>query len=387
MAVDELTKLFQEADALIISLDALLITGVECNKKIPLTDHQQFDDQLTCTLKSQVSEAILKRSDAYVDAVYSKYAADDRGISHSEYFKASQEIRFDFTNEDDADALFENMDMDNDGFLNLDEFRRAVQSSSEMEQFLSHSLSVIGIISAALPRDDSRPPIEVFRMLTPAQITAVSNAVADGLVSVITEKIARLNKGFAAAEAKKAGSNSAAKFAIFDLSAGSIQDYHKGLSSRVGDSLYIALAVQYRWIDLYFLFYFFAPGAPDLSFQKAMYTEHCLNKGCDFEFETSNYHIKTTAKREWDVVVHNEPLAPSEAGHGRKVPALGELELLPLSKKANLCLAEIIALIMYTGPMVFCCDIYCLFWEIFFDQDVSVYGLQCNFETISAISL
>ena len=85
-----------------------------------------------------------------------------------------------------------------------------------------------------------------------------------------------------------------------------------------------------------------------------MYNEHCLKAGCDYEFETSNYNIKTTANREWNLVVNNEPLAPSEAGHGRRVPALGELELLPMTAKANLCLAEIIALVLYTGPMVGC---------------------------------
>ncbi len=48
----------------------------------------------------------------------------------------------------------------------------------------------------------------------------------------------------------------------------------------------------------------------------------------------------------------DEPLIPSEAGHNRRVPALEELELLPMSTKANLCRAEIIALVLYTGPMV-----------------------------------
>ncbi len=78
----------------------------------------------------------------------------------------------------------------------------------------------------------------------------------------------------------------------------------------------------------FFVDVIFESGAPDLSFQRAMYSEHCVNPGFDFEFETSNYHIKTTARREWNIVVQNEPLAPSESGHGRRLPALDELELL-----------------------------------------------------------
>jgi hypothetical protein len=261
--MDELTRIIQEADALVISLDDLLSARDQNEKNIPSVQ-QQSSDELASVLRSQVLEAKLRRSAPHIDAVYSKYAADDRGISHSLFFKSIQEVRFDFKNEGDADALFENMDMDNDGFLNLDEFRRAVQSSSEMEQFISHSISIVEMISAALPRDDSKEPIDVFRMLTPLQITAISNAVSEGLAIMLSEKVAKLGEGFAAAEAKKSG-NSAAKFAIFELSAGSVQDYHKGLSSRVGDLFFVLqLLYIFSFVDglvSVALIYFFESGA------------------------------------------------------------------------------------------------------------------------------
>jgi hypothetical protein len=241
----------------VMALDDLL-KSKDCREKsnpiFPSAVDQQSPD-LSAVLKSQVLEARFRRSAAHIDAVYSKYAADDRGISRSEFFMSIQEVRFDFKNESNADALFENMDMDNDGFLNLDEFRRAVQSSSEMEQFISHSVSVVEIISAALPRDDSKLPIDVFRMLTPVQITAVSNAVSEGLTLLIADKLVTLNEGFAAAEAKKSG-NTAAKFAIFELSAGSVQDYHNGLSSRVGIFSFIPhfFPLSISWMGLSALF-------------------------------------------------------------------------------------------------------------------------------------
>ena len=114
-----------------------------------------------------------------------------------------------------------------------------------------------------------------------------------------------------------------------------------------------------------------------------------MNQGCDFEFETSNYHIKTTAQREWSIVVHNEPLTPSEAGHDRRIPALDELELLPMSTKANLCRAEIIALVLYTGPMVnFCVLVWCfVLLRTNFLVLVQFYGLQRNFKAIPASCL
>ncbi len=83
-----------------------------------------------------------------------------------------------------------------------------------------------------------------------------------------------------------------------------------------------------------------------------MKAEHCTKLGCDIEFETSNYHIKTTAGREWAVVVEKEPLMSSEDGHDRRIPDIEELKVLPLTIKAKIIQIEIVALVLYTGPMV-----------------------------------
>jgi hypothetical protein len=83
-----------------------------------------------------------------------------------------------------------------------------------------------------------------------------------------------------------------------------------------------------------------------------MYAEHCTKLGCDIEFETSNYHIKTTARREWAVVVDKDPLTSTEDGHARRVPDIEELKVLPMTVKAKILHIEIIALVLYTGPMV-----------------------------------
>ncbi len=83
-----------------------------------------------------------------------------------------------------------------------------------------------------------------------------------------------------------------------------------------------------------------------------MWAEHCTKQGTDFEFETSNYHIKTSSKREWLIVVEGENFKPGEDCHGRKIPSLDSLTQLDMSKKAGLLKIEIITLVLYTGPMV-----------------------------------
>jgi hypothetical protein len=46
-------------------------------------------------------------------------------------------------------------------------------------------------------------------------------------------------------------------------------------------------------------------------------------------------------------------------GHGRVIPKLAELEKLPISRRADLKLFEIIMLVLYTGPMVRTQDVSC----------------------------
>ena len=83
-----------------------------------------------------------------------------------------------------------------------------------------------------------------------------------------------------------------------------------------------------------------------------MNAEHCTKAGCDVEFETSNYHIKTTPKREWSVAVLGEALSSAESGHGRRIPNIADLRQVAMSLKASLRDFEIFALVLYTGPMV-----------------------------------
>ena len=92
-------------------------------------------------------------------------------------------------------------------------------------------------------------------------------------------------------------------------------------------------------------------GAPHLEFEGAMEAEHCSKAGCDTEFITSNYSITTTPQREWRFVV-NRDTSGADMRHGRRVLDLEELSQLDTARTAKLCRVELIAVVLYTGPMV-----------------------------------
>jgi hypothetical protein len=84
-----------------------------------------------------------------------------------------------------------------------------------------------------------------------------------------------------------------------------------------------------------------------------MEAEHCSGKGCSHEFETLNYtKIKTSPKKEWGIVVDRIPCPQEDMKYSRRIPDIDSLLKLPLSKRANLTRHEVIAVVLYTGPMV-----------------------------------
>ena len=83
-----------------------------------------------------------------------------------------------------------------------------------------------------------------------------------------------------------------------------------------------------------------------------MRAEHCAKGGCNYEFTTGNYHITTTPKAEWKIIVDGEECPGDQKHHGRVMRKLEDCMQYALTKQADLIEAEVVSAIMYTGPMV-----------------------------------
>lgn len=127
----------------------------------------------------------------------------------------------------------------------------------------------------------------------------------------------------------------------------------------------------------------------------AMGLEHNTSYGHDIEFTAPNYGITTTPQTEWGIVVGGIPAPQGHMGHGRTIPSLarlfprsrveeeeppeeppsggrsnrsGDLVLdktkedeesrlqraIQLIKEGRLRECEVVAVVLYTGPMVGC---------------------------------
>ncbi len=99
-----------------------------------------------------------------------------------------------------------------------------------------------------------------------------------------------------------------------------------------------------------------ALGHPNLNFRRGMQAEH-TSRGChSFEFTSCNYNVTTQPCKEWLYIVGDDngrrlQCPDHEQRNGRVLHVVDELMLHPLRKTAGLTREEVIAVVLYSGPM------------------------------------
>ena len=83
-----------------------------------------------------------------------------------------------------------------------------------------------------------------------------------------------------------------------------------------------------------------------------MEREHCNMPDSHVKFKTTNYGLTTCPADEWRIVKICDKRFEASTPHKRVIPRFQSLKKEALAQRANLDEEEIIAVILYTGPMV-----------------------------------
>ena len=92
-------------------------------------------------------------------------------------------------------------------------------------------------------------------------------------------------------------------------------------------------------------------GEPHLDFEKGMEVEHCSKSDSNIRFVTGNYHVDTSPANEWAITVLHR-LSDADLRHGRRLLTIEENMKKEIVAIAKLIRCEVIAVVLYTGPMV-----------------------------------
>jgi hypothetical protein len=276
-----------------------------------------------------------KRSNStHMKAVFEQHKDLEGGLSKVALTSALKQVGAPILSHSEGiseDDLFRRADSNSSGFVDFIEFKKVANLPDELEMFLSdHDLRRFAPALRVHASGESNQ-LDALRIVTTEQmraaVTASTIAIEKQLhhVQQLLEQINNAQEKLQAQLDQEPG-----KYHIRKMEIGTVEDFHKGLTDRVG--------------------------SPNLDYERAMMAEHCTMGAHDYEFTTGNYKIATTPKHEWLCIVGDQQgqrtaCSEKDMSHGRRIVPIEDMLMKPLAKKSKMTRAEMIAVVLYTGPM------------------------------------
>jgi hypothetical protein len=280
-------------------------------------------------LRARMEAGFRRRRKDFVKEMFDKHKSpgESPGICKANLTSALEELGI-FVSAREADEMFHTHDLDRDGWTNFSEFLSMASRAGRVEQWATNLPFPQLLADCMPPFKNEADALRAISDLSSTEIKMIAACFSEGLVRLLGEEIDKLKRAHQemdrnaeAASKSEAG----AKFTLSKMSCGDIDDFRKGLSGRIGD--------------------------PFLDFERAMEAEHCHSQDSMTSFTTRNYGIQTCARNEWRIVVHSDT-NNANMKDKRRIPIIEEALQLPMAKAAKLLRVEVIAVVLYTGPMV-----------------------------------
>jgi hypothetical protein len=188
------------------------------------------------------------REKSYVEELFKKHANDATNLMTADAMTAALRELGKNLIQDEAAAVFESADADENRGLDLQEFIKAINHPSKVQQWvetlplsslLAHCLSFKG--------GDSSDPLREVSRLSIHEIRASIQAYCESAEKIVADAVHELKKCHDAMDALAASSAGNTKFQTPKMSAGSVEEFYQGLLGRVGECFYsyaLSIAVQ-----------------------------------------------------------------------------------------------------------------------------------------------
>ena len=199
------------------------------------TDLEEF----TRLVREKLSAGRQRRDDAFLRVLFQRHCSEDDKLSKDSLFVALSSLNL-VAAKDDArlEDLYLEFDLDSDGRISFDEFKAAVLRPSPIEAWCKQIplwQALADAISGPLGNQEEQP-LRAVASLTDAHIDAICAEVELSLRQVLRNEASKLRAAFEAMDAKMTDDESGqSKFSTFKASVGSSDDFHNGLSDRVGN--------------------------------------------------------------------------------------------------------------------------------------------------------
>ncbi len=268
-----------------------------------------------------------RHHEKYLRDIFARFKDASGGLAGQNLIHALQEVDAPTipTSVQEVEDIIKQFDANSNGVLEFGEFQQVANEPDELQMWLGEKQLPIAADALRPLVGRGSDQLQKLRQLSAADIDHAATATCAVIPSMLKELHQELQAAFAVQSQIEADMQAdPSKFNDFyKMACGTITDFHKGLTGRVG--------------------------MPQLNFKNAMRQEHCERAGCDVQFTTGNYKITTNPRQEWQYIVESVPCP--NLGHERRIIPISELMQQDIRERAKLCEEEVIAIVLYTGPM------------------------------------
>jgi hypothetical protein len=187
-------------------------------------------------IRIQIQAGINRRDDEFLRIFFEEKTKSSGSLTSQEFTSVLKELGILLTKEEIA-VLFRTMDVDKNGVLDLDEFKRAVRFPSTMEQLIS-TLPITQVFADAVLAMTGGDHLRQFGQITPDKIEDICNEAMPFLKFIMLDAVKKTEASFKTMDESKANqsASSGVKFEVPpEMSAGTVGDFHGGLTGRIGE--------------------------------------------------------------------------------------------------------------------------------------------------------
>ena len=140
-------------------------------------------------------------------------------------------------NDEEIEALFKSVDLDENGWLDFEEFVLATRTKTKVELWLDH-IPLSRILSFCISYEDCEDPLRAVTKLKASEICAAVDVFSEGVKNLVMEYQSELKACYDDMDKKSSSVSSgiSSKFQTFKMSCGQVDDFYCGLMGRVGES-------------------------------------------------------------------------------------------------------------------------------------------------------
>jgi hypothetical protein len=203
---------------------------------LPHLKRSSVDIGIEKNLSDKIQAGIYRRDDEFIRKFFLSKTASSKTseLSNQQFTSALEELGL-CLQEEEIKVIFCTMDVNNNGVMDLEEFKKAVRFPSPIEQVIS-ALPIAQVFSDAMPDAIGIDRLRQFCQLTPKQIEDICLAAMPFVKNIIQDAVTKLNASFEVTDKSKDGQG-ARKFEVPpEMSAGTVGDFHGGLAGRIGNT-------------------------------------------------------------------------------------------------------------------------------------------------------